>query len=56
MTIGALVRELKGYPQDVEIEIECPNGMLVDPKIKFIHEDSMNPCSKVLGYVLTGRP
>ena len=54
MTIGELIRNLKTYPLEMEIEIECPNGLLVEPKIKVYREDMLN-WNKPLKYVLTGR-
>ena len=53
MTIGQLIRDLNCYPKDREIEIECPNGLLVEPSIKRISENPLDPCSAVISYVIT---
>ena len=34
MKVKSLIAELKNLNQDKEVKLECPNGLLVDPKIK----------------------
>jgi len=41
------------YHLDMDVEIECPNGLLVEPSIKIKHEYPMNPFSPVVGYVVS---
>jgi len=55
MTIGELVRELKGYPMDKDIEVECPNGMTVSPRIKYRRAKLYDSSSAVTGYIITWR-
>lgn len=55
MRVSDFIRELKNYRQDQKIEIECPNGLMVDPRIKVQHENPMDPFSKPTGYVVTWR-
>ena len=43
------------YQRDLDVEIECPNGFMVSPKIKLKHENPMNPFSPVVGYVVSWR-
>mgnify|MGYP003991659263 CR=1 FL=1 len=54
-TVRDLIKELNTLDQGLPIEIECPNGLLVYPEVKFKKEDSMNPFSKVVGVVVTYR-
>lgn len=54
MKIEQLIRLLKTYPLDQEIEIECPNALLVEPKIKNYREDLTN-WNKPLKYVISWR-
>jgi hypothetical protein len=53
MTIGELIRELSNYPKDKEIEIECPNGLLVRPRIKVMRESLSAFSEPVKSYVIT---
>jgi hypothetical protein len=53
--IDKLITLLEGYPKDAEIQIECPNGLLVDPKVLNIHEKDFDFSSKITGYVLGWR-
>jgi hypothetical protein len=53
VTIGQLIRELSWYPKDKEIEIECPNGLLVRPRIKVMRDSLFAFKYPVKSYVIT---
>jgi hypothetical protein len=53
MKIESLINVLQNLSPGREIEIECPNGLLVDPSIKRIRENPMDPSSKLLSYVIS---
>lgn len=55
MTVEMFVHMLSSYPEDMEIMIECPNGMLVEPKIRYIREMPFMYDSAIKSLVLTGR-
>jgi hypothetical protein len=56
MKLSQFIRELSNYQQDREIEIECPNGLMVDPRIKI---GRINPYNDGFGpvesYVISWR-
>lgn len=54
MTVNELIDELRKHDPDKNIEIECPNGLLVEPKIKLVRETPF-VFGEVKSYVLTGR-
>lgn len=42
MTVNDLIKHLENYSDEMkekEIRIVCPNGLLVDPMIKFVLKD-----------------
>ena len=56
MTLRDFVNYVKSYPDsilDKEILIECRNGLLVEPKLKFIRRDFFDPRSGILQIVIT---
>jgi len=53
MKIGYLIGMLEKFPSDMEVEVECPNGLLVEPIIKRKLENPNDIFSKVLGYVIS---
>jgi hypothetical protein len=53
MEVKDLIRELKTYSLGKKIEIECPNGLLVNPKIKVIHLRQWDMGSPIISYVIT---
>ncbi len=55
MKIRDLCNMLEEYCQEDEIEIECPNGLLVDSIIKARHEPKMAIFTKPVGYVISWR-
>lgn len=55
MTVGEFIRDLQAYPLDMLIEIECPNGLLVEPQVKYVRETPFVYNSAIKSLVLTGR-
>jgi hypothetical protein len=55
MTVAELIRELSSYQQDKEIEIECPNGLMVRPRIKRYCETMADIGKPTKSYVVTWR-
>jgi hypothetical protein len=51
-----LIKQLQSLKQRMPIEIECPNGLLVEPKIKMRREHLDNPKSPVVAYVIDWKP
>lgn len=52
----AALQQVSPNKQDLPIRIECPNGLMVDPKIKLEFADPKDMFSKkakVVGLVLT---
>lgn len=55
MTIKEFIKVLRNYPQNAEIEIECPNGLLVEPKIKNNYVVDYDTTCGIIGYVVSWR-
>jgi len=56
MKVKDFIVELQNNCQeDLDINIECPNGLLVKPQIKVDHEVRCNPFSPKVGYVISWR-
>jgi hypothetical protein len=53
MTVKQLIRSLNSLQQDKNIEVECPNGLLVDPDIKYFRQNPFDGDKFALKYIIT---
>lgn len=54
-TIRKLIKDLECLRDDIKdlpVTVECPNGIRVQPKIKFVREQEHNFKSKILEVVI----
>ena len=49
------IARLQQFRPDMEIVIECPNGLITEPTIKFKHEISSDIFSDITAYVISWR-
>ena len=50
-----LIRMLRGLRNDLDIKIECPNGLLVNPSIKIMRKNPLDIFSEPECLVLSWR-
>lgn len=55
MKISELIRKLRNYDRNKEIQIECPNGLMVQPRVKRYIETMADIGKPTKSYVVTWR-